>query len=79
LAETTPATAAHPERLEVLRSYLNKSRFPGLEDIRRLVELYFTYLDESRRVSLRQGPFVDHGGSDSQGNHTHHRPLYRRL
>jgi biopolymer transport protein ExbB len=67
LAETTPATAAQPERLEVLRSYLNKSRFPGLEDIHRLVELYFTYLDESRRVSLRQGPFVDRQGSDSQG------------
>jgi biopolymer transport protein ExbB len=67
LTESAPFTAAQPDRLEVLRSYLNKSRFPGLEDIRRLVEFYFNYLEESRRASLRQGPFVDRQGRDSQG------------
>jgi len=67
LAETTPATAAQPERLEILRSYLNKSRFPGLEDIRRLVEMYFVYLAESGQSALRQGPFVDREGKESSG------------
>jgi biopolymer transport protein ExbB len=67
LAEISPTTAAHPDRLEVLRSYLNKSRFPGLEDIRRLCDLYFTYLDESRSISLQQGAFVDRAGSAAEG------------
>lgn len=68
LAELSPQTAAQPERLEILRSYMNKSRFPGLEDIRRLVELYFTYLTESSQASIRQGAFVDREGSEAEGN-----------
>ncbi len=67
LAETSPTTASQPDRLETLRSYLNKSRFPGLEDIRRLIELYFAYLGESRRISVRQGSFVDRAGSATEG------------
>jgi biopolymer transport protein ExbB len=68
LTELSPKTAAQPERLEILRTYLNKSRFPGLEDIRRLVGLYFTYLKESGEVSVRQGSFVDLEGSEAIGS-----------
>ncbi len=67
LAEATPSTAAHPQRLETLRSYLNKSRFPGLEDIRRLVDLYFAFLAESGQIGLRQGAFVDREGREATG------------
>ncbi len=68
LAEMSPQTAAQPERLGILRSYLSKSRFPGLEDIRRLFELYFAYLAESRQASMRQGSFVDRQGSEAKGS-----------
>jgi biopolymer transport protein ExbB len=68
LSELSPQTAVQPERLEILRTYLNKSRFPGLEDIQRLVELYFTYLQESGQVSLRQGSLVDREGSETSGS-----------
>ena len=68
LAELSPKTAAQPDRLEILRSYLNKSRFPGLEDIRRLVDLFFTYLSESSQTAIRQGAFVDREGNEAEGS-----------
>jgi biopolymer transport protein ExbB len=67
LAETWPSTAEHPRRLEVLRSYLDKSRFPGLEDIRRLIETYLTMIAESGQVVRRRGRLVDRAGREVEG------------
>lgn len=66
LAERSPATAENPARLELLRSYMNKSRFPGLDDIQQLVEQYFQEIAASGDVVHRKGKLVDRAGVERQ-------------
>ena len=68
MAERSPATAQHPERLEILRGYLNKSRFPGLNDIQQLVELYFGEIAAGGEIARWQGPLVNRDGQDVQAD-----------
>ncbi len=65
MAEHSPVTAQDPGRLEVLRGYLNKSRFPGLVDIQKLVELYFKEIAASGAIARWRGPLVDQNGRDA--------------
>ena len=68
MAERSPTTAQHPDRLEILRGYLNKSRFPGLNDIQQLVELYFAEIAASGEIARWQGPLVNRDGQDVQAD-----------
>ena len=68
MAERSPVTAQNPERLEILRGYLNKSRFPGLNDIRQLVELYFTEMAGSGQIARWKGSLVNQDGQDVQAD-----------
>lgn len=63
LAEAAPFTARHPGRLDELRGYLNQERFPGLEDITRLTELYFAFLADTARVHHLRRRVVDRAGA----------------
>ncbi|MGD9124678.1 MAG: MotA/TolQ/ExbB proton channel family protein, partial [Desulfarculaceae bacterium] len=67
LAERSPITAEKPGRLDLLRSYMDKSRFPGLDDLQRLVRQYLDEVSASGAISRRQGQFVDREGRDQQG------------
>jgi biopolymer transport protein ExbB len=64
VAERSPATAQDPGRLEVLRAYLNKSRFPGLSDINQLVEMFFAQMTASGQIARWRGPLVDRAGRE---------------
>lgn len=66
LAEHGPATAEEPGRLEELRAYLSKSRFPGLKDIERLCGLYLQEIVDSGQIKRRQGPLVARDGRQVQ-------------
>ncbi|MBU4563732.1 MAG: DUF3450 family protein [Desulfarculus sp.] len=68
MAERSPVTAQNPERLEILRGYLNKSRFPGLNDIQQLVELYFAEMAGSGRIARWKGPLVNRDGQEVQAD-----------
>ncbi|KIX15875.1 MotA/TolQ/ExbB proton channel family protein [Dethiosulfatarculus sandiegensis] len=64
--ERSPITAEYPERLGDLRAYLNKSRFPGLDDITRLVAHYFTEMKSSAEVKERETKIVNRKGEEAQ-------------
>jgi biopolymer transport protein ExbB len=66
LAERSPYTAENPDRLEVLRSYLDKSRFPGLDDLQRVVGQYMAEIAASGGIIKRQGQLVDRAGQERQ-------------
>ncbi|MBU4276542.1 MAG: DUF3450 family protein [Proteobacteria bacterium] len=68
MAERSPVTAQNPERLEILRGYLNKSRFPGLNDIQQLVELYFAEMAGSGQIARWKGSLVNRDGQDVQAD-----------
>lgn len=66
LAERSPFTAENPGRLEMLRSYLDKSRFPGLDDLQKLVTQYMAEIAASGNIAQRQGQLVDRAGQERQ-------------
>jgi biopolymer transport protein ExbB len=68
LAEHSPATAENPGRLDQLRPYLGKSRFPGLADIEALLELYFAEMASSGLIKRREGKLVDREGKQVQAD-----------
>lgn len=68
LAERSPVTAERPQRLEELRPYLGKSRFPGLDDIRKLVDLFFEEMQASGQIVRRKGEYVDGHGQTAQAD-----------
>ena len=65
-AERSPFTAEDPGRLEMLRSYLDKRRFPGLDDLQKLVEQYIAEVSASGAVAERRGQLVDLAGHERQ-------------
>lgn len=67
ILRNSPFTAWRPERLEAVRPLLEKMHFPGLEDLRRLSELYFEEIEGTGEVSLRDGTYVDRAGGDRSG------------
>lgn len=68
LAERSPVTAERPQRLEELRPYLGKSRFPGLDDIRKLVDLFFEEMQSSGKIIRRQGQYIDEQGQTADAD-----------
>ena len=66
LAERSPFTAENPGRLETLRSYLDKSRFPGLDDLQKLINQYLAEIAASGGIAKRQGLMVDRAGQERQ-------------
>lgn len=62
-----PSSAEVPERFETLRPLLEEQRFPGLEDIRRLVQLCFQEMELSKAVVKRTGSFISPQGQRVKG------------
>lgn len=64
---TSLLTAFEPQRLDDLQPVLTKDRFPGIDDMRTLVEILFSETEFSGEVSLRHGPFIDRSGREQTG------------
>jgi len=67
LARRSAVTGQYPGRLARLKSFLPKGRFPGLADIKELVDLFFQEMQASGRISDRRGPLVDRQGKEVTG------------
>lgn len=68
MAETSPVTGEHPQRLARLKAFLPKGKFPSLADIKRLVDLYFVEIQETGRIRRRTGAMVNRDGVEVQGD-----------
>lgn len=64
LARTSPLTAEHPERLALLESYLDKARYPGLEEINDLIDQFFLQIEGDRLIETRSAALVDETGEE---------------
>ena len=67
LAERSPITAEMPGRFEHLKSLLAKKHFPGLEEIKGLIENYMCEIKAGTRVIRRQGKLVGESGLEKTG------------
>jgi biopolymer transport protein ExbB len=56
-----------PERERVLEPILNKTAFPGMDEIRSIVNLLFNEIELSGQVRIVNGPFVDRSGRQTTG------------
>ena len=63
-SQTTPE---HPERNDVLAEVLRPEKFPGLEGIRNLLNLFLDEMDASGTGTRRQGTFIGTDGQDHEG------------
>ena len=70
LAERSPITAEIPSRFEFLKSLLAKKYFPGLEEIKKLIENYLLEIQAGAKVIKRSGPLVDGSGLEKTGQIT---------
>ncbi len=61
-------SAFDPDRSQVLERVRDEERFPGLDDIQGMVDLYFQEIALSSAVQIRKGPFVDLSGNDSEAD-----------
>lgn len=68
LAESSPTTAEQPARLEYLRTYLDKTRHPGLNEVAKLVDLYFAEMAATSQVIVRSGPLVNRSGKETSAD-----------
>jgi len=66
LLATSLATPARPERLNILAPFEDQDRFPGLEDLKALVEVLFQEMEQGGRITLRQGEYIDPAGHKDQ-------------
>ena len=70
-----PITATEPARREAVDVLLDDHAFPGLPAIERLVEVYFSEMEKSGQVQLRQGVFTGRDGMEQQGQLLHAGPF----
>ncbi len=69
-ALNSPVTAERPDRLEELNRLLDTDRFPGLESIRSLTDIWFRELAASGEVRTEKNLCVAPDGTDKQGTVT---------
>ena len=61
-------TARFPEHKKMLNPILKKDRFPGLDDLKTITNLFFKLMKSSGEVVLYKGPFVNRSGIEQNGN-----------
>lgn len=61
-------TAFYPERLEKLAPVLNKNRFPGIDDMNIVSELFLNEASLTGDVSLEEKDFVSASGVETRGD-----------
>ena len=60
-------TAFAPEQIQRLEAIADQSSFPGMADIQKLVDLYFTEINRSGEVRIEEGPFIRPTGETARG------------
>ncbi|OQY07398.1 MAG: MotA/TolQ/Exb proton channel [Desulfobacteraceae bacterium 4572_123] len=68
LLDQSQQSAFAPTRQEALKPLKNQTRFPGMDDIRAMIDLYFDEIQKSGEVRLTHGPMVDRSGEDVSGD-----------
>ncbi len=61
-------SALLPERGDRLKAMKEKTAFPGMEDIRYLVDLYFDEIGRSGEVRIEKGTMIRRNGEEITGN-----------
>jgi biopolymer transport protein ExbB len=61
-------TVRFPERIDSLEPILKKGRFPGMNDLKTISDLFFKEMALSGEVVLRKGSFVDRSGMTTDGD-----------
>lgn len=59
-------TVEYPENKVNLAPLLEKERFPGMEDIENLIKAYFTEIEQSGKVSVYEGDFINREGNEAK-------------
>jgi len=68
LLNQSQQSAFVPGRQDALQPLKNQTRFPGMDDIRTMIDLYFDEIQRSGEVRLVSGPMVDRAGGDVSGD-----------
>lgn len=68
LSRDNPITPEYPDRNVTIQTVLDSRRFPGLEVIRSLVEIFFQELRASGEIKHRKGEFVGPTGQSVSGD-----------
>ena len=68
LLDRSQQSAFVPARQEALQPLKNQTRFPGMDDIRTMINIYLDEIQKSGEVRLAQGPMVDRAGGDVSGD-----------
>lgn len=59
-------TVEYPENKVNLAPLLDKERFPGMTDIENLIKAYFTEIEQSGKVSMYEGEFINREGNEAK-------------
>lgn len=68
LLRNSQFSARYKERLTILSPVLKKERFPGMDEIKQMVGLFFQEMALTGEVILRKGIFVDRKGREKEGD-----------
>ncbi len=68
LLKQSPQSALVHDRRNILQSVVNKSKFPGMNDIRQMVDLFFEEITRSGEVRIEHGPIVNRSGEETIGD-----------
>jgi len=68
LLRNSQFSARYKERLTILSPVLKKERFPGMDEIKQMVGLFFQEMALTGEVVLRKGIFVDRKGREKEGD-----------
>lgn len=55
-------SALDKDRIEKIKPVLNKSRFPGMDDIGMIIDMFFEEIKRSGEIRIQQGIIVDRNG-----------------
>ena len=58
-------SAFNPDREKKIKPVLNKSRFPGMDDIKSMVEILFDEISVAGQVRLIDGPMINRAGRET--------------
>ena len=61
-------SAKYPERVSRLKPIMDKNRFPGIDDLKTITDLFFQEMTLSGEVVLAKGSFIDQSGMEKTGD-----------
>lgn len=68
LVKENPQCALRENPLDFLENMANQSVFPGMPDIRRMVDIVFDQIEMSGEVFISKGPIIDRAGREAQAD-----------